>query len=274
MAALLSTASAWLPPNPFARKAHPRRSSPSPARPASPPQTEPLDATTAPPAAATSRPPGQRSIAIIGGGTGGIGSLAGLLGVPEEVRKDWKIDVFERRDNIGGVWYPDYEPPEQPSLPESPLYDSLHTNTPLPTMTLPHLPFPPGTDMFPSHEGVLAYHHQAFDHFKLKQYFRFKHAVAAADWNEKAQQWQLELDTPEGKTVRQFDHLIVAVGRYRYPHWVKWDGQDEWLKGGDRKIAHSLWFRDPEAYAGRDVIVVGFGASGWGESHIVSRYPT
>lgn len=132
-------------------------------------------------------------------------------------------------------------------------------------MTLPHLPFPPGTDMFPSHEGVLAYHHQAYDHFNLKQHFHFNHSVASADWNEASQQWQLELQTAQGKTIRQFDHLIVAVGRYRYPNWVSWEGQDEWLKGGDRKVAHSLWFRDPNAYAGRDVIVVGFGASGWGK---------
>lgn len=149
-----------------------------------------------------------------------------------------------------------------PQLPESPLYSSLHTNTPVPTMTFPGLPFPEGTPMFPSHKDILAYHHLAVEHFNLRQFLNFNHAVRSADWSDDAQQWVLELETPRGRVVRQFDHLILAVGRYRYPKVPTWAGQKAWLAAGDRAVSHSLWFRDPAVYAGRDVVVIGYGASG------------
>jgi chemotaxis response regulator CheB len=45
-----------------------------------------------------------KSILIVGGGTGGLGALKTFLDLPERIRGDWEIALYEKRDDIGGVW--------------------------------------------------------------------------------------------------------------------------------------------------------------------------
>jgi heterodisulfide reductase subunit A-like polyferredoxin len=45
-----------------------------------------------------------KSILIVGGGTAGQSSLKTFLDVPERIRHDWNIVLYEKRDDIGGVW--------------------------------------------------------------------------------------------------------------------------------------------------------------------------
>jgi hypothetical protein len=45
-----------------------------------------------------------KSIAIVGGGTSGLGTLKALLDLPEEARRDWYIALYEQRSGIGGIW--------------------------------------------------------------------------------------------------------------------------------------------------------------------------
>jgi hypothetical protein len=45
-----------------------------------------------------------KSILIVGGGLGGLGSLKTFLDVPARIRHDWDIVLYEKRDDIGGVW--------------------------------------------------------------------------------------------------------------------------------------------------------------------------
>jgi ribulose 1,5-bisphosphate synthetase/thiazole synthase len=45
-----------------------------------------------------------KSILIVGGGTAGLGSLKTFLDVPARIRRDWDIVLYEKRDDIGGVW--------------------------------------------------------------------------------------------------------------------------------------------------------------------------
>src|SRR5258707_4040864 len=92
-----------------------------------------------------------KRVAIVGAGPSGISALkAFITGLPEEARRTWQIVVFEKRDDIGGIWYdssiiyghfitffinryPDNDVPEPPELPATPLYSLLRTNTPHPT---------------------------------------------------------------------------------------------------------------------------------------------
>ena len=65
---------------------------------------------------------------------------------------------------------------------------------------------------------------------------------------------------------RCFDHLIVANGHNHYPKLPPWatdDDANEWLRNGKgRSIVHSIYFREPEEYTGKIILVVGSGSSG------------
>ena len=74
-------------------------------------------------------------------------------------------------------------------------------------------------------------------------------------------------DAPPNAFRRTFDHLIVANGHNHYPNIPKWNGTDEWLANTpagtpQREIIHSIYYRHPERYTNRTVVIVGAGASG------------
>ncbi|KAI0339612.1 FAD/NAD(P)-binding domain-containing protein [Trametopsis cervina] len=214
-----------------------------------------------------------KSIAIVGSGSGGLAILKTLLDLPEDVRSTWRIVLFEQRRDVGGVWLPDLNTPHPPTLPETPLYPRLRTNTPHPTMTYPGSPFPPNTPLFPSWEFVHQYHVDYAKTFDLYPYIRLNHTVVAAGWhgNRVSGKWEVEVartDKPSHETEHDFfDHLIVANGHNHYPRVPHWDGEEGWLANTPpgtpkREIHHSIFYRKPEYYVNRTVVVAGAGASG------------
>lgn len=213
-----------------------------------------------------------KSIAIVGAGSGGLAILKGLLDLPEDVRSTWEIVLYEQRRGVGGVWLDDPAPPHPPTLPETPLYPLLHTNTPHPTMTYPGFTFRPGTPLFPSHEHVWQYHADYAAHFNLTRFIRVNHTVLAAGWKGSAAhgKWILDVtrtDRPSDVQQRTFDHLVVANGHNHYPRIPHWDGEDDWLGNTplgkpERQILHSIFYRELEAYVNKTVLIVGGGASG------------
>ena len=218
-------------------------------------------------------PNASKSIAIVGAGSAGLAILKTLLDIRDQVRGDWDIVLYEQRRDVGGVWLPDLNEPHPPQLPETPLYPRLRTNTPHPTMTYPGYTFPPGTPLFPSHEYVEQYHVDFVLQNNLTSLIHVNHTVHAAGWkgNSTTGKWELEVHRAHGQTRsllrRSFDHLIVANGHNHYPRVPRFDGSDEWLTGSllggnKREILHSIFYRHPELYVNRTVLVVGGGASG------------
>ncbi|KAH7885815.1 hypothetical protein F5I97DRAFT_1927686 [Phlebopus sp. FC_14] len=196
--------------------------------------------------------------------------LKTLVDLPEELRADWEIVLYEQRRDVGGIWLPDPQPVHPPDLPETPLYPLLHTNTPVPTMTYPQFPFPPGTPLYPSHEYVEQYHQDYASHCNLSSYIKLNHTVLTTSWvgTPTKGHWEVVVQDHNDHEMRKsFDHLVVASGHNHYPSIPVFPGQEEWLKsspvgGFKREILHSVWYREPQRYANRSVVVVGSGASG------------
>ena len=134
-------------------------------------------------------------------------------------------------------------------------------------MTLPHFPFPLNTVLFPNHTVAFQYHQSITSHWNLSPYIRLRHEVLAADWHgdNVSGHWQLAtLDHAQNRTVHaRFDHLLVANGHNHYPYEPKFQGKQEWVASApDRQILHSIFYREPEAFRGRNILVVGGGSSG------------
>ena len=155
-------------------------------------------------------------------------------------------------------------------------------------MTYPGFPFPPHTSLYPSYHHVEAYLHSFASHFDLHPYIRLNHSLESAYWVGNASNgfWELSISTngspvetiPPNRTstrntprhrsriAKHFDHLVVANGHNRYPKFPSWatdEAANEWLRNGkDRSIVHSVYFRGPEEYAGKVILVVGSAGSG------------
>ncbi|KAI6024115.1 hypothetical protein BKA83DRAFT_4125480 [Pisolithus microcarpus] len=193
-----------------------------------------------------------KSIAIVGAGSAGLAMLKSLLDLPPEIRANWDIVLYEQRRDVGGIWLPDPSPTPPPELPETPLYPLLYTTTPVPVMTYPGFPFPPGTPLFPLHEYIEQYHRDYVTRHDLWPYIRLNHTVLSSSWagTSKAGHWEIVVEDHNGDRIqRSFDHLVVANGHNHEPHIVVFAGQETWLEktkhGLQREILHSIWYRDP-----------------------------
>ena len=149
----------------------------------------------------------------------------------------------------------------------------------IPPVTYLDFPFPPETNLYPSHEHLQRYHASFATHFNLNSHIHLRHTVTSATWvgDNTSGHWVLRVHRKAPPSVhllnqidsfeRSFDHLIVASGHFNYPNIPEWEGQDEWLANTPpgtpkREIIHSIYWRDPFKYRERTVVVVGGGSSG------------
>ncbi|CAE7218239.1 unnamed protein product [Rhizoctonia solani] len=207
-------------------------------------------------------------IAVIGAGASG---LAVLRIFAEEFRKeidagDYELVCFEKRNDTGGIWLPDnFNTIPRTDIPDTPLYDCLTTNLPLPIMLYPSLDPVPSTHLFPHAHAILEYLQGYETHFKLRHFIQFNTVVSRAFWNDTTRQWEVTShprDQPGNSNNHHFDHLLLTNGHYAKPHFVTYPGLDEWCAPGSRSIIHSMWYREPSHYHGLRVLVVGGGPSG------------
>ncbi|KAG8730836.1 hypothetical protein FRC11_005665, partial [Ceratobasidium sp. 423] len=207
-------------------------------------------------------------IAVIGAGASG---LAVLRIFAEEFRQevasgDCELVCFEKRNDTGGVWLPDHSDTiQQPGVPDTPLYNCLTTNLPLPVMLFPSRDPTPSTHLFPPARAVLEYLRGYETQFKLRHFIRFNTVVSHALWNDTTHQWEVTVHPrgqPGNTNELYFDHLLITNGHYAKPHFVTFPGLDEWSASGSRTVMHSMWYREPSHYHGLRVLIIGGGPSG------------
>ncbi|KAG8762117.1 hypothetical protein FRC11_011090 [Ceratobasidium sp. 423] len=213
-----------------------------------------------------------RRFAVIG--AGGAAGLATLKIFLDELRDyvragDVELVGFEQREDVGGVWLAEPRPdPSKEKWPETPVYDSLTTNVPHPIMLFPSHLAPPSTPLFTGSQAVNDYMRSYVDRFGLRKYIRFDTQVVAATWDDSTYQWTVTTRphaSPSGRgteSASHFDHLLVTNGHYRHPFIPDIDGFDDWASSDSRSYIHSIWYRTPDPYRDRDVLVVGGGRSG------------
>ncbi|OAA62091.1 Flavin monooxygenase-like protein [Cordyceps fumosorosea ARSEF 2679] len=242
-----------------------------------------------------------KSIAIIGAGSAGLAAAKYLMAE----KKFSQIDIYEQRATTGGVWNtspldrePGFSIPRTTPTSEheyatvitgapagndrpgggspvhvelvSPVYDHLETNIPHGLMSYTDLEFPPGTALFPEHPVVLAY---------IQEYGRdVEHLIAfetqvrdvrktSADDGTAA--WTVEARHLKTGAVssKRYDAVVVASGHYSDPFVPNVPGIAEFEAAHPGTIIHSKFYRRPEQFSGKKVLVVGNSASGIDISH-------
>jgi hypothetical protein len=234
----------------------------------------PVEPASLSPSAERTTPNVNKTVVVVGTGSAGLAALKALLDLPPDVRAGWDIVAYEQRSGVGGVWRADgNDVPAPPLLPETPLYPDLHTNTPVPVMTFPGFPFPAGTPLYPSHDHIARYHEAYAEALNLTPHIHFDTEVVAARWQgtPDAGWWNVTVRHGGQRAHKRVDHLVVANGHNHYPHYPDLIGLSTWLSGAaGREASHSIYYRTPDKYTNRTVLVIGGGSSGRDAARLIS----
>ena len=166
---------------------------------------------------------------VVGAGPAGLAAAAMLQ------REGIETLVLER-DSGGSSWRK--------------FYDRLHLHTIRWLSGLPGLPIDRREGRWVSRQGVVSYLERYALHHGLK--IRAPAEVQRLDRDESG--WLV--GTKGGAIAARF--VVVATGFNREPYLPAWPGMDTFT--GD--LVHSIDYRNPAPYRGRDVLVIGTGNSG------------
>ena len=167
---------------------------------------------------------------VIGAGPAGLASAACLKQAGIESL------LLERADAVGAAWRQHY--------------DRLRLHTDRGHSGLPGFVMPRAYPRYPTRRQVVEYLERYADHFGLHPRFNTSATRAVRDNGA----WMVETATARYRAPA----LVVATGFFGSPYRPTWPGEDRF--GGD--ICHSRDYRNPDAYLGKRVLVVGFGNSG------------
>lgn len=212
-------------------------------------------------------------MAIIGAGPAGV--LAAKYSLAENVFHT--IDVFEQQRSFGGVW--NYDPAKKntadPLLDNtqsntgdftfiSPMYDGLETNVPHCLMPFSNDSSLPLSKLFPSRETVLTYIEDYSQEIKHLVQFNTEVTDVRLDSEGEHDSWTINYKQLSSRqhTEAKYDAVVVANGHYSKPSVPHFEGVEAWARYYPEAISHSKYYRNPEPFRNKKVIVVGNAASG------------
>lgn len=215
-------------------------------------------------------------------GPGGIWTYTGdqrdenLFSIPQEnphqgqQNPDWR-----RKNHISngvGITNGSNDPHDEPSF-LSPMYEKLETNIPRGLMGFQDLDWPEDSQLFPKHETVLQYIKEyGRDVQDLVQYeSQVLNVVPTGPSNTGWLVTSKNIRSKEQRT-EEFDAVIVANGHFIVPYIPNMPQIKEWTKLHPGRISHSKYYRRPEEFEGKKVIVVGNSASGSDISNQIAPY--
>ena len=167
---------------------------------------------------------------IIGAGPAGLATAACMAALGLKPR------ILDKADTVASVWRRHY--------------DRLHLHTDRGHSGLPGFAMPKQFARYPSRAQVVGYLEDYAAHFDVHPVFNAPVDAVRRD----GARWRVEA----GANSVSAPVVVVATGWADFPHRPTWPGQDT-FRGA---VLHSSAYRNPAPYAGRRVLVVGFGNSG------------
>jgi cation diffusion facilitator CzcD-associated flavoprotein CzcO len=167
---------------------------------------------------------------IVGAGPAGLASAMAMRAVGLEVA------ILEKADSVASAWRHHY--------------DRLHLHTDRKHSSLPGMEMPPTYPTYPSRLQVVEYLESYAARFDIRPVFN----TAVSSIRRDGGRWCAH--TAQGPICAPV--AVVATGIADAPYRPSWPGSEVYRN----PVIHSSEYRNPKPFAGKRVLVVGFGNSG------------
>jgi cation diffusion facilitator CzcD-associated flavoprotein CzcO len=167
---------------------------------------------------------------IVGAGPAGLACAAMMKA------RGLDVAVLEKADHVGAAWRRHY--------------DRLHLHTDRKHSGLPGFAMPATYPLYPSRAQMVDYLERYAARFEIKPVF----GAAVSRIIRGSGVWRAEI----ARDSMAAPVVVVATGIADSPHRPSWPG----LENYSGAIVHSSEYRNPVPFAGKRVLVVGFGNSG------------
>ncbi|KAI2632934.1 hypothetical protein GGS21DRAFT_521942 [Xylaria nigripes] len=182
-------------------------------------------------------------VVIIGAGISGINAAHRL----QTQSPALTYVILEARDTLGGTW----------NLFR---YPGIRTDSDMFTFGLPWSPWGHAETMA-SGEQIMSYLIRSAQSAGIDRHIRYRHDVAAADWNSPTQRWvfQVNVAGEEKPVVYRSRFAMLGTGYYDYetPLQTVIPG----IENFQGKVIHPQFWPEDYDYTGKNVVIIGSGAT-------------
>ncbi|KAI1839941.1 hypothetical protein JX266_013859 [Neoarthrinium moseri] len=190
-------------------------------------------------------------VCIIGTGVLGLVALKNLK------EQGLEVTALERNDYLGGNWHVSEKIDQVTATTLTTANISKHTNC------FTDFPFADDVELHPSARSIENYLESYAKHFGLVSHIHFGTKVDQVERDEVTGKWKVSTQTISDNELspvecQEFDRIVMATGMLNKKNTVSFPGQDRFIG----EIIHSREFKDPYRYTGKNILVVGIGATG------------
>ncbi|KAM5170526.1 uncharacterized protein ACMZJ9_003428 [Mantella aurantiaca] len=204
---------------------------------------------------------GSLRVAVIGAGGAGLCSARHILSRPLAFEPPV---VFEMTGQVGGTWVYTGETGSSAHTHSS-MYRDLRTNLPKEIMEFPDFSFDQSLPSFIHHSDVLKYLEDYTDTFSIRPHIKFNTRVVSItpvleEGKNVECSWEVTHQTQNAgdPVTERFDAVMVCAGHYSHPFVPAIEGLEEF----QGQVLHSHYYRYPEVFSSRTVVLLGAGPSG------------
>jgi 4-hydroxyacetophenone monooxygenase len=179
-----------------------------------------------------------KKIAIIGGG------ISGILASAELLRAGYDVNVFEKRDSIGGTWLKNNYPGVQCDV-VAPLYTYSKFQK---KSENPYL----------NRDQIIEYLNQFTESQDLIKHIKFNCEVISTIWNKQINKWEIIFQQDNRYQLdKHYDYVILAVGQLSKPKYPN-NFESQFV---NNKVLHSSEFNPEVKFKDKAVTIIGSAAS-------------
>ncbi len=181
-------------------------------------------------------------VLIIGAGLSGIGAACHLV----RKRRGTTFAILEARNAIGGTW-------------DLFRYPGIRSDSDMSTFGYAFRPWNDATAIADG-PSILRYLAETAKAYGVDRHIRFGLKVVRASWRSADARWALDVDGPDGETLRfSCNFLFLCTGYYEYAEGYKpgWPGMERFAG----RVVHPQTWPEDLHYDDKRVVVIGSGAT-------------